>query len=84
MMILTMEEAENYVGFDHRSTHYNRFRSGNLTNDRLCLDDPTRPISTGHVGEIAWHIMLLVDSSLITSLLSISNYTGCLAECEGR
>lgn len=45
---------------------------------------PTSPISTGHVDEIARHITLLVDSSLITALLSISNYIGCLAECEGR
>lgn len=45
---------------------------------------PSGPISTGHVDEIAGHIMLLADSSLITALLSIPNYTGCLAEHEGR
>lgn len=45
---------------------------------------PTSPISTGHVNEIAEQIMFLADASLITALLSISNYTGCLAEREGR
>lgn len=46
---------------------------------------PRRPNQHGgRVDEIAGQIMLLADASLITALLSISNYTGCLAEREGR
>lgn len=42
LKLLTVEGAGNFVGFHHCSTpsHYNRFRSENLTNDWLCLGDP--------------------------------------------
>lgn len=45
---------------------------------------PPAQSARGRVDEIAGQIMLLADASLITALLSISNYTGCLAEREGR
>ena len=45
---------------------------------------PPAQSARGRVVEIAGQIMLLADASLITALLSISNYTGCLAEREGR
>lgn len=58
--------------------------SDNLTNDWLCLGDPAAQSARGRVDEIAGQIMLLADASLITAFLSISNYSGCLAERGGR
>lgn len=81
-----MEDAGNFVGFHHCSfpSLYNSFSSDNLTNDWLCLGDPQAQSARERVDEIAGQIILLADASLITALLSISNYTGCLAEREGR
>lgn len=83
---LSVEGAGSFVAVHHcRSPpHYSRFSSDNLTNDWLCLGDPAAQSAQERVDEIAGQIMLLADASLITALLSISNYTGCLAEREGR
>lgn len=78
--------AWNLVGVHHSSSpsHYCRFSPDNLTNDWLCLGDPPVQSAQERVDEIAGQIMLLADASLITALLSISNYTSCLAGREGR
>lgn len=83
---LSVEGAGSFVAVHHcwSPPHYSRFSSDNLTNDWLCLGDPAAQSAQERVDEIAGQIMLLADASLITALLSISNYTGCLAEREGR
>lgn len=77
--------VDGVVGVHHRPSpsHLRRHRgpSDNLTNDGPRAGDPAAQSARGgrRGGKIAGQIMLPADASLITALLSISNYSSCLA-----
>lgn len=77
--------VDGVVGVHHRPSpsHLRRHRgpSDNLTNDGPRAGDPAAQSAQGgrRGGKIAGQIMLPADASLITALLSISNYSSCLA-----